>query len=186
MKPTIKDLGFKLCRKGIYRGISFELVQWKDSERDEEFHSNYYIYINEKQVPREHFAKIISHEVYIFNAKVHGYRGTEFLMSLSWHGDMTFYDLLGGKDGISCVVKAGCDYSHLADMERGFDYKMEDLLEDVCNTIDDLGEKAPWLKIWCRGCGALEAPFIDWNGLEVFYCEKCKEKNKTLGEEENA
>jgi hypothetical protein len=39
-----------------------------------------------------------------------------------WHGGVTYYEKLGGLDGAARYVKIGCDFAHLWDEERWYDY----------------------------------------------------------------
>ena len=192
-RPELDSLGIKRVHKGGYRGIAFELVQWrsqltpKDPAWDDgHWKSNYYIRIGEGQVPAEYLGDIFCHETHTFNGRVTCYRHPLLLgQLLAWHGGMTYYTIHGGYDGFPRVAKAGCDYEHFFD--QGNNYSMNNLLHDACETIDELWQAAPWLLVWCQGCGCYESPAAEWNGSNPYYCTKCRlkrfERAVTKGEQ---
>lgn len=53
-----------------------------------------------------------------------------------WHGGVTHYQKIGGLDGSSRLVEIGCDYAHLYDDQRTYNYEWVEM--DAKRTIDAL------------------------------------------------
>lgn len=145
--------------RGDYRGVTF-LVQFEVRERDwrEPEPWTHYIIVGEQQIPIEWRDRLF------LEPKVERWFPTSpervcfdymqsSLADLKWHGGITFYDLVCAVPGHR-VLKAGCDYSHLFDMESG-GYTVETCAAEARATIDSLHEMVPGIRAWCchGACG---------------------------------
>lgn len=57
--------------------------------------------------------------------------------NVDWHCGITYYEKLGQIKGHR-LVKMGCDYSHLYDSDRGFNYTLEEVCLDAMQTAIQL------------------------------------------------
>lgn len=57
-----------------------------------------------------------------------------------FHGGITFYEKRAQVDGDRRWVKVGCDYGHLWDRERGYEYTVDEVRRDALNTCRKLAE----------------------------------------------
>lgn len=132
---------------GRYRGISFEIQNWKrDSSlgffRGNEDQWTHYIFVNiDKQLDeptREKFWLEPQRTRYSEGGREHityDYYDS-IIASLEFHGGCTWYSKERGLDGDDRCVKIGCDYQHLWD--NGCDYDERSVYREVCETIDSL------------------------------------------------
>ena len=138
--------------KGIIDKIPFEIVRWGvdrasgQALNDGKGCWNYYIYLLESKI--ENFSDFwLEPELKEFSKGGTQYLSYDYykspLYSIHWHGAITFWE---GTNAILThrSIKIGCDYSHLWDMERGFDTELTDVYADVLQTIEGL---LPLLKI---------------------------------------
>jgi ribosomal protein L37AE/L43A len=170
---------------GSYRGISFKIAQWHFDSQLQYFESNwnYYIILNKKQIPKDKLSEFfLPFEMTTLFGSKKEYKNYRYMekgvfAQLNWHGGVTYYR---SEDE---TVKAGCDYQHAFD--SGQVYTVEELEADAKATIADLLQRAPYLKIFCQGCGdyLLEQEMIK-RAEEIWYCEKCNIKWPLKGGEE--
>jgi len=151
---------------GHYRGIVYEVAKWQGGGGNDIW--NYYIYIQMANVPKEHLAQFDAAADLITHYPA-------LLERLEWHCGMTYVRRYVDHERNESCIQAGCDYNHLYD--EGQVYSKEYLAHDARRTIDDLYEKAPWLLVWCRGCGSRtvppeEAVFEDGQ----YTCPRCRAK----------
>ena len=67
------------------------------------------------------------------------YYRSDLLNSAYWHGGITYYSKRGDAEGFRCI-QVGCDFGHLYDMERGHNYKLEDILVEARETAEQLAK----------------------------------------------
>jgi hypothetical protein len=98
---------------------------------------NYYVYINEHKTP--HFDKLWLKDRRVrFSPQsperiTHDYFNLPLVNDAGWHGGITYYAKHGHSKGHRCI-QIGCDFNHLWDEERGWDYALEDVLFEAMNT----------------------------------------------------
>jgi len=144
---TLPRFNVNTTSSGTYKGISFEISRWGvERESHEALNNgkgcwNYYIYLLERSIEnfKDFWIEPEVKEFYIRGTKYLDYNYyTSPLSDIFWHGGVTFWKggnpLLPGQR----YIKVGCDYSHLADMERDYDYELPDIYSDVMRTIDEM------------------------------------------------
>lgn len=146
----MQDLPIKLQHKdtwsGTYREVRFEIVRFKPEYVNHDIWC-YYIYIPGKMIGKENYRRVFIDRSKKDEYGHRWYREYQSIIGdLDWHGGCTFYDITENRDGSDKVLKAGCDYDHLWDEERDFDYDQIVILRDVKATIDSLHAKIELLK----------------------------------------
>lgn len=119
--------------------LAIEIVHWGVDREDTTFEPlnggkgiwNYYITVFESLVPLELF-----NSLWLDNES--NYDLAPF-SQVEWHGGVTSYKKLSQTPGCRSV-KIGCDYSHLFDEERGYDYTLEEVTADALETARQLKE----------------------------------------------
>lgn len=97
----------------------------------------YYVYIREDQCPIGFFDKLWLPDIIIRswptspNRITHHYE--HLFPSCEWHGGVTYYAKHGHVPGHRCV-QIGCDFSHLWDSEKNFDYRLKDIIFEAQRT----------------------------------------------------
>lgn len=102
---------------------------------------NYYVFLPERLL-KEKFA-----DVWLPDERVkwsetgperitHDYMRAPFA-DAEWHCGITYYAKHGQLEGHRSV-ELGCDYSHLYDQERGFDYTLEEVASEAKATAEQL------------------------------------------------
>lgn len=152
MLPTLPRFNVNTTYSGIYKAVNFEITRWGvERETHEALNDgkgcwNYYIYLSERKL--ENFKDLwLEPEVKEFSPGGTKYVSYDYysssLSNAYWHGGVTFWEggnlLLPGYR----YIKLGCDYSHLFDLERGYDYELTDVYADLTRTIDEV---LPWLQ----------------------------------------
>lgn len=149
----MESLNKKTLWTGQHKEIWFEVVHW-GIEREHNFEPmndgqgcwNYYVYIPERIVKEKIFETIwLPEQVSKFTPESserisYNYMNCP-LNGIDFHCGITYYSKEGYNVKGHRVVKAGCDYSHLWDSERGFKFTLEEVVSDAKHTIDDLIEK---------------------------------------------
>lgn len=119
-------------------GLDYEIRFWgKGSMNEGSGMWNYYVYIHEAQLRPEDWER-----VWLPVARVHDWGGgtpsyDEYNSVLSegeFHGGITFYEKRAAVDRAWRSVKVGCDYGHIWDLERGYDYRLGDVQHDALTT----------------------------------------------------
>lgn len=150
--PTLKYVARKdVWNTNLEQRLFIEIVHWGVDRENPAFEAlnrgqgvwNYYITIPERIMSQELFEKefwLDDKLVKYFETSpervTHDYYGKHFNVD-SWHGGVTFYEKRGHSIGHR-AVKIGCDYSHLWDEERGYDYSVEEVLYDAWQTALEL------------------------------------------------
>lgn len=141
-EPTLKQtwtgthLGFTY--ESIHRGVDQGMNEGKGVW-------NYYIYLYESKTPdfdklwlEPHLLKITPESTGFIT-----YDYNELpIANIYWHGGVTYYSKHGEVPGYR-TVQFGCDFNHLYDQEYGFDYTLEDVLQEVFRTCRELQELYP-------------------------------------------
>ena len=129
-------------------GIRWRVCWWERLPREREQQGdatgrcwNYYLDIDERQVPFDHRAELES-----------------ILHEIHWHGDilLRWYKEDGDLWGLVSRLEAGCDYAHLGDDLRT--YTKEMIWSDCQRTIRELLAAAPWLLVRDPHTGELVEP----------------------------
>lgn len=129
-----------------YRGVTIEIAHWREEEMAVVSHSkgvwNYYIYIYERNTPGFEILwlpdKLVKFTETSPEKVTHDYMNSEFpLAQVDWHGGITFYSKFGHSVGHR-FVEGGCDYLHLWDEARNYDYSLEEVLQEAKQTADQL------------------------------------------------
>ena len=168
---------------GVYRGVNFEINNFKtpiyDSE-DKQDNWTYYLYIQLNKIPEENKPNSFwlkgkaddKGRVYYKYYKHH------VITNIDLAGGCTWYSKEAGFDGENKVIKIGCDYQHYWD--EGYTYDLEYIKSDVKNSIGKFLEFIPNYKYWCRGNGSLynldEGTLVD----ESFTSNEWKQTLKNL------
>lgn len=144
---NISKLSVKHTYTGEYLKLRFEIARW-GLERGEfpamnNGHGcwNYYVYLHERAL--SNFNDFwLEPEVKEFSIGGTKYISYDYysspLNNIDWHGGITFWEghnlLIPGQR----AIQIGCDYSHLFDQERGYDYELTDVLSDCLRTIEQI------------------------------------------------
>jgi hypothetical protein len=102
---------------------------------------NYYIYVHENKT--RHFRKLwLKDEKKVMPGSGreyinHDYYSLPLVDEAGWHGGITYYAKRGHSVGHRCV-QIGCDFSHLWDEERGFDYTLDEVMGEAKETAQVL------------------------------------------------
>ena len=151
-----KELEHKGVWTGEYKGIKFEIVNWKLGDF---LCWNYYLCLPIEQIPIEY------HKYFILPGKyrklcpdgqahlMYNYNGAAYISDLDWHGDITFYEKQRDSEGKIIGVKLGCDYAHHFDKQVNYSYNIDYVLMETKQTINKLHVLIPNLKVRCQ-----------WNG----------------------
>lgn len=169
-KPTYEKMLAGNCRwRSDYKDVGIELSfhgYRPPSEREGMFsygHGTwcYYIMLNELMFDATdwkklrffpHFNDDVSFEVYDYYA----------FPDVEFHGGITFYEVTKHynkhvKRHIE-VVKAGCDYNHLWDGERGYPDTYESVLFDAERSVCELLKQFPNINYRCGYSGIWDSP----------------------------
>ena len=130
-----KGLYCKISHWGVERANNFE------SLNDGKGIWNYYVTLPEHILGDKFAAVWLEDKKIQFSVNsperiTHDYYGHPF-SEVDWHGGITYYAKHGQLEGHRSV-ELGCDYSHLYDMERGYDYTLDDVYADCCRTAEEL------------------------------------------------
>jgi len=154
---------------GEYRNVKFEINNFFLSYQGDCW--THYIFINiDKMIPDKDLV-----EKFWLDGKVDkkgrvNYDYYDSIISeLKFHGGCTWYSKVSGFDGANRVIKIGCDYQHLYDMEEN--YNESYVYQQVKETIDSLWKITP-IKKWCNYCGeyVLDSEHFD------NHCINCEDK----------
>lgn len=127
-------LRFKIARWGLERG---EFLAMNDGRCC----WNYYVYLHELAL--SNFNDFwLEPEVKEFSVVGTKYVSYDYYSSplshVDWHGGVTFWEghnlLIPGQR----AIEIGCDYSHIFDQERGYDYELAEVLSDCLRTIKQI------------------------------------------------
>lgn len=143
MKPTHKDVWLAQHESGL----TIEIVHWGIDREQPEFEPlnngkgvwNYYIYIYEKLLSKEKFETLwLPDKIVRFSTEgsehiTHDYYDLA-VCNLDWHGGVTFYRKHGQTVGHR-YVQIGCDYSHIWDADRGYDYDLDFVFNEAKETL---------------------------------------------------
>jgi hypothetical protein len=131
---------------GKYKGIQFEISR-HNGGGVEEPHSCwcFYLFIHEQAVPTERVPSFFVPLTADTKHPYYDYDKSPLNRLEGWNGGITYYDIENHR-GKRCV-KAGCDYDHLWDRERGWQYDLNHIVFDCQQTIDSLIERCPWLMV---------------------------------------
>lgn len=144
---NISELSTKHTYTGEHLGLCFEIAHWGVKRgkflplNNGKGCWNYYVYLHER--------KLTNFSDFWLNPTIKEFSagGTKYLYydydssplsSIDWHGGVTFWEghnlLIPGQR----TIQIGCDYSHLFDAERGYDYELSDVLSDCLRTIEQI------------------------------------------------
>lgn len=143
----ISDLRTSNIYKGTHLNVNFEIVHWGLAQKNQPAANNnkgrwnFYIYLLESELTN--FNDFwIEPEIKEFSPSGTKYISYDYyaspLYSADFHGGITFWEGLNNLIPGCRSIKVGCDYSHLFDQERGYDYELSDVLQDCTTTIEQL------------------------------------------------
>lgn len=121
--------------QGSYNGINFQIAKWKrtfkDSNLDEGYHWNYYIFINPRSKITYQYKNEISNVDYV-----------KMYPDVNMHYGITYWSRHTNSYGMREVDEIGCDYGHYGDMNectgKYIDKDVKEIMQDVKKTIDTL------------------------------------------------
>ena len=141
--------------RGTHRGVNLEVSRRiiGGTELSEEYPAwAHYITLHEMAVPeRLHDAIFLPRQDGRPHWNEYEY-GESMLAELYWHYGITYFAYMEREPG-DRVIKAGCDYSHLWDMEAGYPYDEQGVAREACDTIDSLWTAIPDLLVRCGKTG---------------------------------
>lgn len=163
-----KDVGIELTFHGYYPEHGMKGI-WC-----------YYLVLNEEMFYEDDWKKLVM-PVREDDPRFHNYY--EF-PDVDFHAGITFYEITShtAKDGRSIsVIKAGCDYGHLWDEERGYPDNYDSVLFDAKRSVSKLLELFPNRRMRCAWSGKWDEPDMFYesaNGnVHKSFLEKMKESN---------
>lgn len=147
MNETKIELEKRTVWHGEYKGVGIEISihglerpnNWKPLN-DGKGAWCAYIYIREKFTKR--FNECWLEDILIrFTPEnpeqiTHNYTDS-ILDYVTWHCGISYYSKKCCTPNHR-IIKAGCDYSHLYDKERNYNYTLEEILEETLKTADEL------------------------------------------------
>jgi hypothetical protein len=132
--PITEDVGLRKC--GSHLDIGFEVSNHSRRERDDYFGADrsggtwcYYVIVGEQMLSAEEFAEFwlepsgVHTRASGWDMPSYDYYSARFAAA-NWHGGVTYFEKLGGIDGQPRFVKIGCDFAHLWDEGRFYDYEI--------------------------------------------------------------
>lgn len=154
MRKNLVDVEKKSWRGNLY-GVRIEIVEWSYEGSFSPPTWNYYLHVYEDQVPPTNWPRywISGNEPNDFGRVYYPLHKT-FFNDLWWPGgaEVSYYrKITGGQshgDREGNCVKFGCAYM----CEAWKPTVIDDAIEDVCRTIEDLREVEPDLKYICDYC----------------------------------
>lgn len=170
--------------RGKYQGIGFEI----NCQKIDAFMSGaardawtYYVYLPEPMIPEDQWPRVFAE---LSEPDSRGRRHLDYykteLADIHWHHGITFYEILADRGLSPRIIKAGCDYSHYWDAERGYRYHLDEVHLDVKQTIKEARARFG-LRWWCNATGdwfdtkeQAEASSKAWR--ENYKAEREKEK----------
>lgn len=166
---------------GSYRGVAYEVARGDfPPNRFRQEAWCFYLYINLNRIPNLDYANSLwlPGEPDGKNCVSYSYSDSP-IADLDWHCGCTFYEKLGGHDGIARIVKAGCDYGHYWD--EGRSYTLDFVEFEAIECAKSFLSRVPDYKRHCFMVGGYWLPtegvvspdgssFISFKGIE--YAEK--------------
>ena len=131
---------------GYYKDVFFEINQifrpslkrpsLKIDSYIDNFYWTYYIFIDIDKIPKKY-----NPNSFWLPLETYEY-GT--LNNIYFYSGITFYSKVSGlEEGQKKIIKVGCDFNHLWDLERGYAYSYEDIYSHVTKTIHSLFDQIP-------------------------------------------
>ena len=137
-KPNKQDVWH-----GEHLGFQYRIVHWNQGQRFTPGNDgiwNYYIYFRESKI-KDFDSLWLEDKVQKFRPESEGWISHDYydtaVSNVKWHGGVTYYAKHGELKGYRCV-EFGCDYSHSWDHDRGCGFTLEEVLQDVELTINEL------------------------------------------------
>lgn len=137
MKTTIEGVDLREAHSwtGKHAGVHFKINLWGVGDAFRlDGTWNYYLYLHEKDMPKELFTSIwLPDEMYQMNKECpirisQDYFKVAAFNRLDLHGGITYYAKHGHIENFR-TVEVGCDYAHLWDVEQA--YELADVVRDV-------------------------------------------------------
>lgn len=185
--------------KPDYETLLHGATTWYETYRDIQIELSFHRYRSEGPVPHpgtwcyylrlvecafspEDWRKlVVPSDVHDFGVSYDYYKFPD----LDFYGGVTFYKMHEGFDRLHkrpCqLIKVGCDYAHLWDMERGYPDDYESVLRDAKRSVDVLLEMFPDIHTLCAYSGLWDVDanfYVARNGKKVHknYAEKIAER----------
>lgn len=152
---------------GVYRGVRYEINWFKFSPTDHEDRWTHYIWLPiDQQLEPEMAEKFWLTPVERKMSSGKSYTSYDYYDSivgnLEFHGGCTWYSKESGPDDPHRMVKIGCDYQHLWDMDQKYDVAY--VQSEAQKTIDSLYEVCGGkikIRSWGDGVYRYEHEFED-------------------------
>lgn len=136
------DDSIALKKRDSYLDIQFEISNHgRESGRKPGGTWCYYVTVSEDMLSPEAFTEFWL-EPSSFNRRSSGRSDPTYsyyearFAGAAWHCGVSWYEKLGGIDGQQRAVKIGCDFAHLWDEDREFDFSQ--VRHECIQTIDEL------------------------------------------------
>lgn len=135
-----EDLKARQVWSGIYKGIRFEINNYKTYENKDGW--TFYLHLLLDMWPKE-IADTMLPELYFtqFGTPIESCGYNNPLNNLVWHGGLTWLSNETKQGQPFRIIKAGCDYQHLWDENQY--YCLSSVLEEVKECIDSLLKYIP-------------------------------------------
>ena len=166
--PSLKEYQQgKTTWKSSHKNMRLEVAHWGHGTMNEGHGMwNSYIYYDEQMFLPEEFSKLVMPETVKSGCKSYDY--SDFPDD-GFHCGITFYDINTYWDRMLekefRVIKVGCDYGHLYDMENGYNYCLDEVKSEAQLCIDQFLQGRPNVNERCSYSGR-------WDKPENFYVSK--------------
>jgi len=134
MNKTIKYTGY-------YKDVFYEINKIFKNQDNDEYYWTYYIFIEIEKIPKKYnpnsfwLTKIKSY---------YDYNDHEKLNNIYFYSGISYYSKVSGlEEGEKKIIKVGCDFHHLWDVERGLSYSYDDIYAHLNKTIHSLFNEMP-------------------------------------------
>lgn len=100
---------------------------------------NYYCYLLESKIRKDLFESSWLEDKIMDWGITHDYYSPAFSVDIYWHGGVTWYQKFPNIPGYR-MIEIGCDFQHLFDQERGFEYNLEEVFIECRRTAEELSK----------------------------------------------
>lgn len=135
------DLKEKKVWSSLYKDTLIEIVNWKSKKLLLDIDNlvdadcwNYYVYLYESRLENFDALWLEPTNQYSWGAGYDYYSLP--IYNIFWHGGITYYEKLNNDAIGKRMIKVGCDYSHLFDLDQT--YELPDIVSDAIQTVDEL------------------------------------------------
>ena len=144
------NLNKKEVWSAVVEGLAIEIVHWGvERGKFEPLNNgkgvwNYYVYLPETLLGKQFDDLWLPDDIVQFSKDgpkhiTHSYMNSSFNID-EWHSGVTYYEKLGQVKGHR-IIKIGCDFNHIWDEEREYDYNLEEVAFEAENTAKALAKR---------------------------------------------